>query len=179
MFEELNKFNQKKITTITSYAQGKNKFDSVREFILRLKDEYNFDPISERLYGDEYVTTRKIGSHKTSDYFVSKIDSDEHIEYGKLCDEYAKYYERVCKRYFQPFINIIYSQKKSCGKCIDDLRKFEPKLEHTLNPFISHIRNSINHSDYYQDIDKKGEIFEDRDKPPITKTEEDMKLLIK
>ena len=179
IFKDLVEYNQHKIETITSYSQGQQKFNAAKNFILKLKEECNFDLVFDNLYDDQYTITQKIGSHKFPNNIVEKIDSGEHIEYQKLCDEYGKQYERMCKRYFKPLILIISSQKKSCGKCIEELKKFDPKLEQILKPFISHIRNSINHSDFYKDIHKNIIIFEDENKPIIEKTEEDMKLLLK
>ena len=168
-FELLVKEIQKKLDDFNQYESCKRDIGIVKQLFKKLKEERGFDIVYNRLHNERFYLTKKIDQGNISFEGLSeKWDTGETIPVEKLCNAYAYSFERFCKLYLRPIASIIQKQEvRKCGKALEFIQEFFPEIKPILKYVIPQIRNSIDHTDYYEDKRNNSIIFDDEKKLPL------------
>lgn len=178
-YDVLIEYMENEIKFVNEHPDSKKRFDIIKKFFEKLESE-NYYHLFKKLTRDScLLDAKKVSNGKLHTENLRKYenapDSEEKID--AVCKFYVHAYERFCRLFLKPLAQVITNQKiDACGKCIDEIIKFDPDMEFVLEPFIPHIRNSIDHLDYYYDPKTKLLVFHDRDKPPIMTSVEQIRI---
>jgi len=180
-FEELVKFIQRGIRLLNEFPNTRKKLGIMEKFFQKLLKEKIYDPRFDKLHENAFIMTKKIGRGRELFRNLAKDwESNESPELvDDLCKAYADQYERTCKRYFKPLAEKITKKKqRKCGICIQIISNYDKNTKLVLGTFVPHIRNSIDHKDYFFDYEKKVIVFQDEKKPPLEISVRELKNLI-
>lgn len=170
-FDILIECVEKQIDFVNQHPDSKKRFNIMMNFLNKLDSDKLYDSYHTIEEKSGFYNAKKISQagrvyHENAEKFENSLDIGKEID--ALCKLYAYAYERACRMYFKPLAQAITKKKiDSCGSCIEKISEYYPDIEFVLQPFIPHIRNSIDHVDFYYDTTEKMIIFEDRDKPQI------------
>jgi len=177
-FDILIEHFENQIKLVNKHPDSKKRFQIMEEFFNKLENDNLYDSYEIIKSKNGFYDAKKVmqGSKIHAERFKKPKNlefSDENID--SLCKIYAHAYERACRLYFKPLAEAITKKKiQACGDCINRILEYYPEINFVLEPFVPHIRNSIDHVDYYPKSDKKLIVFEDRDKPAIEITVEQL-----
>lgn len=173
-FDILIEYIEKQINFVNKHPDSKKRFDIVKSFYEKLDSDNLYNSYKTKKSKVGFADAKKVSQGSNTYYenlhkYENSSDKDKEID--SLCKLYAYSYERACRLYFKPLAEVITKRKiNACGECIDKIIEYYPDIEFVLRPFINHIRNSIDHVDYYYKPKEDIIVFEDRDKPSLELT---------
>jgi len=173
-FDILIEYIEKQIKFVNDLQDSKKRFEIVKSFLEKLDSDNLYNSYKTKKLKEGFADAKKVSQGSKTYYenvkkYENSSDKDEEI--GSLCKWYTNSYERACRLYFKPLAWVITGNKlNACGECIEKIIEYYPDMEFVLQPFINHIRNSIDHVDFYYNLKEAIIVFEDRDKPPLKLT---------
>lgn len=180
-FDILIEYIEKQINFVNDHQDSKKRFEIAKGFLEKLDSDSLYNSYKSKKSKEGFADAKKVSQGSKTYYEnVKKYEnsSDKDKEIDSLCKMFAYSYERACRLYFKPLAHVITGKKiNSCSDCIEKIIEYYPDMEFVLQPFISHIRNSIDHVDYYYKPKENIITFEDRYKPPIHLTIEILRNL--
>lgn len=170
-FDILIEHIENQIDFVNEHQDSKKRFEIMKGFYNKLESDNLYNSYLQEKKEKGFFDAKKVSQAPKSYYETAKKfrnSPDKEHELDSLCKLYAYSYERACRLYFKSFAKTIAKKEiNSCGDCIDIIIDYYPDIEFVLRPFIPHIRNSIDHVDYYYIPKDDIIVFEDRKKPPI------------
>ena len=178
-FDILIKYMENEIELVNSNPDSKKRFEITKSFFQKLENENLFHLFKKETTDSSFLDAKKVAGGKLHSEnlrrFENQPDSEEKLD--AICKFYVHSYERACRLHFKPLAKVIENKKiNACGECLNKIIQYYPDMEFVLRPFIPQIRNSIDHLDYYYDPKKKLVVFEDREKPPIAISIEQLRI---
>lgn len=178
-YDILIKYMENEIELVNSNPDSKKRFEILTSFFQKLNEDNLFHLFKSETTATSLFDAKKVAGGKFNSENLRKVenqpDSEEKLDV--ICKFYVHSFERACRLFFKPLAKVITNRKiEACGECINQIAEYYPDMEFVLDPFNSHVRNSIDHLDFYYDEKKKLVIFEDRKKTPIEISIEQLRI---